>query len=399
MVMRTPSVLFAIGSLATGGSENQLVELLVRTHGRHLDATVVTWDSAIAPVHRERLDAAGVRYFTLAPLPSRQTFEYITIFVRLVRLFRTLRPDIAYPWLEQSSVYIAPISRAQGIPVVVARRNISGAAIENLRLAAFAIRRAETMAAVVTANSAAVAQEAIRRGISREKVRLVRNGHMDVPPLPPPRAEPVVLGYVARFRSEKGHRRLLDALSHVRARTEWRVDLAGDGAARSGLQGEVVRRGLERHVQFVGPISNAREFWRDRAVAVLLSDHEGSPNALIEAAFAGRPLLGTSVGGIPEIVSPRGGLLVSPHDSDEIARSITRLVDDETLRLELGAAAYGQAVERFSMSAFVRGHVAAIEEALEHNRRWSNRRRDVVTAGPGALRRPQGSSPRRLPEG
>jgi glycosyltransferase involved in cell wall biosynthesis len=394
---RLPRVLFAIGSLATGGSENQLVELLARAHRRAVDATVVTWDPEVAPGHRERLAEAGVEHLTLAPLPPRPLYHFAT-FIRVSRLLRRLRPDAAYPWLEQSSFYVAPLCRARGIPVAVARRNISGAEIERVRLAAFAIRRAERLASVVTANSEAVATAAVRRGVAPERIRLVRNGHEQVPPLPPPAAEPVVLGYVARFRAEKGHSRLLDALSRVRAHTPWRIDLAGDGATRERVQAEVTRRGLDERVRFVGPAANVREFWRDRAVAVLLSDHEGSPNALIEAAFAGRALLGTSVGGIPEIVSPSGGLLVSPDDPDGIAESITRLIDDETLRVELGSAAQRQAVERFSMSAFVQGHLAAIDEALESNRRWSKTSRGVVTPGAAVPRRPQGSSPRQRRE-
>jgi glycosyltransferase involved in cell wall biosynthesis len=276
------------------------------------------------------------------------------------------------------------MSRAQGIPVVVARRNISGAAIEKIRLAAFAIRRAERLAAVVTANSTAVAREAVERGIAYERIRLVRNGHVELPPLPPPPTEPVVFGYVARFRSEKGHGRLLDALSLVRTPRPWRVDLAGDGAAQARLQAEVARRGLSDHVRFVGPVANVRDFWRERSGAILLSDHEGSPNALIEAAFAGRPLLGTSVGGIPEIVSPDGGLLVSPDHTKEIAESVSRLIENETLRLEMGAAAYRQAVERFSMTGFVEGHLAAINEALGVKRLRSRKRGEVLRASGGA---------------
>jgi glycosyltransferase involved in cell wall biosynthesis len=392
-----PRVLFAIGSLATGGSENQLVEFLVRTHGRAVNATVVTWNPEVAPIHKERLAGAGVLHLTLAPLPPRPLYHF-AIFARLHALLGRLRPNAVYPWLEQSSFYVAPLARARGIPVAVARRNISGAEIERVRAAAFAIRRAERLASVVTANSEAVAKEAVRRGISPEKIRLVRNGHEEVPPLPPPAAEPVLLGYVARFRSEKGHRRLIDALSRVRARKSWRIDLAGDGAAREGVHAEVVRRGLERYVRFIGPVSNIREFWRERAAAVLLSDHEGSPNALIEAAFAGRPLLGTNVGGIPEIVSPSGGYLVAPYDSDGIAHLIARLIEEEPLRVELGAAAYRQAVERFGMAAFVDGHLAAIAEALAQSGLSSKTSRGVLRAAAGARIRPRRSSPPQLPK-
>jgi len=372
--LRRPRVLFAIGSLATGGSENQLVELLTRIHGRDVDAAVLTWDSTVASTHRKRLGEAGVPLLTLAPLPSRQTLETITVLTRLVALFRRLGFDVAYPWLEHTSFYVAPISRAHGVPVVVARRNVSGAAIETWRIPRYLIRRSERLATVVTGNSKAVVDTAVARGIDPAKLRLVRNGHVILPPLPAPPADIVVLGYVARFRPEKGHRRLVEALAKVQAKTPWRVDLAGEGAAESGLQDEVRRLGLEERVRFLGPVLDVRAFWEDRSAALLLSDHEGSPNSLIEAAFAGRPLIGTDVGGIPEIVAPSGGLLVPPDDPAAIASAIDRLIDDRQLQARLGAAAHRQAKERFGMEAFVEGHLSAIAEARERARPRHRRR-------------------------
>jgi polysaccharide biosynthesis protein PelF len=98
---------------------------------------------------------------------------------------------------------------------------------------------------------------------------------------------------------------------------------------------------------------------------VLLSDHEGSPNALIEAALLGRPLVATAVGGVPEMVDETVGALVDPDDPVAIAGVLQRLIEDAELRDRLGAAARKRAVERYSMDAFVEGHLAAIAEALQ----------------------------------
>jgi glycosyltransferase involved in cell wall biosynthesis len=368
-----PRVVFVIGSLLPGGSERQLVELLVRIHPQEVDATLITWDRGHDSPARKRLLDAGVRHEPLAPLPARRAFRRPVVLARLARILRSVRPDVVYPWLEEASLVVAPIARAHGMPVAIARRNISGASIEKQPLAAWAIRRAERLGAVVTVNSVAVLDAAKHRGIPPDRLRLVRNGHPELPPLPLPAGSPVAVGYVARFRPEKGHRRLLSVLRELDKDGTWRVDLAGEGLLMPTIAQEVESLGLSEHVRLVGPVDDIRGFWRDRAIGVLLSDHEGSPNALIEAAFCGRPLLGTEVGGIPEVIAPSGGILVSPDNPQVIAEQLAKLIRTETLRRQLGQGAYQQAQQRFAMTSFVQGHLDAIREAS--SKRQSPRRR------------------------
>jgi glycosyltransferase involved in cell wall biosynthesis len=124
-----------------------------------------------------------------------------------------------------------------------------------------------------------------------------------------------------------------------------------------------VARGLSGHVNAGGPIDDVREFWAEHDIAVLLSDNEGSPNALIEAALAGRPLVGTDGGGTREIVSPEGGFLVS-REPGEIAPALERLIDDVELRLRLGAGARRHAVALHDLGRSVDDHLAVVAEAV-----------------------------------
>ena len=126
----------------------------------------------------------------------------------------------------------------------------------------------------------------------------------------------------------------------------------------------MARAGLEERVRFVGPVDDIHQFWRQRAIAVLLSDHEGSPNALIEAALAGRPIVATNVGGTPEVVGANGGFLVPLDDPATAARLLARLIEHDDERDELGQQARRQALERFSLANFVSGHLAALKHAL-----------------------------------
>ena len=364
MAERPPRVLFAIGSLSRGGSERQLIQLVSAAHPDRIEAVILTFSSVCDPGHAALLRDLGVDLVQVSPARGPRALRPLASVPRALRVLQQVKPDLAYPWLEEASATIAPAAGALGIPLVIARRSVCGAPSEKWAPFRAAIHWAEKRAIRVTGNSCAVIEEAVGRGIPRERLRLVRNGHPPVNPLSPPNGSEVVLGYLANYRAEKGHRRLLDALELIESETPWRVDLAGAGPLREQVGSEIAERGLGGRVAAAGPISDVRGFWARRDVAVLLSDDEGSPNALIEAAMLGRPLVGTDGGGTREIVAPDGGLLVS-HEPHEIAAALGRLIDDRELRLALGRGARRHAVEQHDLERSVAGHVGVIKEALE----------------------------------
>ena len=359
----SPRVMFAIGGLSRGGSERQLMELVAAAHPERIKATIVTFSSVCDPEHRQTLRELGVELIQMSPSRGPRALRPAVSVPRLLATMRRLRPNVVYAWLEEAAATVTPPAMALGIPVVVARRSVCGSPAERFAFFRLSIRWAERRAQLVTGNSEAVIAEAIRRGIAPERLRLTRNGHRPVGPLPPPEDEGVAFGYLANYRSEKGHLRLLDALQLLQAEKPWRCDLAGAGPLRDQVAEEIDARGLSGRVAAGGPVTDIRRFWATHDVAVLLSDDEGSPNTLIEAAMLGRPLVGTDGGGTREIVSPESGLLVS-RDPAEIAAALQRLVEDEQLRLRLGEGAHGHAIEQHDLEAFAAGHVEAIHEAL-----------------------------------
>jgi glycosyltransferase involved in cell wall biosynthesis len=361
---RRPRVLFTIGGLDRGGSEIQLVSFLEQVNGTRLDATLVTASPATDSSLARRLDAAGVDVEFLSPRDTSRPRRLAVSAVGLAALFARRRPDAAYAWLEEAALLTAPMAKLTRTPLVVARRNIHGSYAGRRGAVVRAIHRAERAAEVVTVNSRAVGDASLARGIAPSRIRMVPNGHAALPNLPPPPDGDVALGYVARFRSEKGHFRLLEALSRVRTGAPWHIDLAGDGPLQAPVEEEVRRRGLQDRVRFVGALDDTRGFWAAHHVAVLLSDHEGSPNALIEAAMAGRPMVATAVGGVPDVVAPDAGALVATDDPGATADALVRFIEDPGLRRRAGEAAHRHAVEQFSMDRSVEGHWAALAEVL-----------------------------------
>lgn len=360
---RPLKVLFAIGSLRGGGSEHQLTRLVTHVAAEGIEPILGLAIDAPEAQLRPAVEASETPIHSVGPVHVRKRLRPLVTLYRWHRLVRTTKPDVVYAWLEETSMYLVPVARSLGIPAAVSRRNVSGANAEHRRIVRIAVRQAERRADVVTCNSESVRAAATERGISPTRLRVVRNGHRIPPAEEPADDEPVRVGYVARFREEKGHRRLLEVLSRIETRRAWSVTLAGDGELMEPVREEVERRGLRHRVRFAGLVTDMDAFWAKHHVAALFSDHEGSPNALIEAALAGRPIVATAVGGVPEVCDPGGMQTHELTDMQGLANSLSTIIDDPELARSRGQAARRSASKRYSLEGSVAGHVAALREA------------------------------------
>src|SRR5688572_19672148 len=169
------------------------------------------------------------------------------------------------------------------------------------------------------------------------------------PDLPPPSRRPEgdplrrpTIGVVARLAPQKGHRVLFDALPAVRAAIpEVYARLVGheELSKAAELHAYAVERGVDDLVWFEGFRSDIAQVMADLDVFVLPSLWEGFGLVLLEAMAAGRPVVASAVGPIPEIVVDGvTGLLVPPGDPAALAEGIIRLLRDPDL-----AAAFGRA--------------------------------------------------------
>lgn len=359
-----PRIVFVIGGLGSGGSETQLTELLLHAHPHALHAEVVLVSGG-PTARRARLEAHGVRVWEMRASRRRGVVNAAQTAWRVTRQIARLRPAAVYAWLEESALLAAPAAWATGRPLIVARRNVIGGKFEReIAFGAPLMHAIERRAAIVTANSEAGRRFAEGRGVDATRIRVIYNGHPAMPMLPLPVDGPFTFGYLARFRPEKGHARLLETLRRLKPALPARVLLGGDGPLMDATRRAAAEAGVEGRVEFDGPVNDVRAFWARCHAALLLSDHEGQPNALIEAALAGRASVATNVGGSPEVVLPDGGYVVSPDDPAAMAACMEQLVGSPALARELGSAAHRQATGRFAMHRCVDGHLAAITEVL-----------------------------------
>lgn len=150
---------------------------------------------------------------------------------------------------------------------------------------------------------------------------------------------------VGRLTAQKGHLVLIEAFAElIRGGHDASLVLAGDGELRPQVEAAIRRLGLESRVRITGWIDERRvreEILAARAVA-LASFAEGLPVVLMEALALGRPVVATSIAGIPELVRPgRSGWLVTPGSAEELACALREVLHTPAERLD-AMAAYGR---------------------------------------------------------
>jgi glycosyltransferase involved in cell wall biosynthesis len=180
----------------------------------------------------------------------------------------------------------------------------------------------------------------------------------------------MVVGAVGRLSPEKGLHHLLKGLAILRSHGLL-VDLilVGDGPERPRLDLDSRAFGLDGHVKFLGVRRDLPRIYAVMDVFALPSLQEASPMALLEAMAAGRPIVATSVGGVPEILeNGRSGLLVTPGCPVALADGLERLTSDSALRHRLGDAARHRVAERFDISHTVERHAQLYRELLTERR-------------------------------
>jgi len=176
--------------------------------------------------------------------------------------------------------------------------------------------------------------------------------------------------FLGRLEPAKGTAELLDAVALLAPRfPQLRLVMGGNGDL-DGFQRGAAERGIADRIALPGWLdAAARDAELARASVFCLPSHaEGLPMAVLEAMAAGKAVVASSVGGIPELVQDGvNGLLVPAHDAAALAAALARLLDDDSLRRQLGVQARATVEARYSTRA-VCGRLAAIYNDLAGTR-------------------------------
>lgn len=235
------------------------------------------------------------------------------------------------------------------------------------------------LADMLAACSEGVRAHMIAQGVSPSTIRVLYNGvypeQFDaLPDRATMRAElglsahAPVIGEVAHLSARKGQRYLLEATAILRARWPDLICLlVGEGVEREVLTRRVAQLGLEDAVRFTGYRHDAPAVMQAMDVVVLPSVAiEGLGVVLIEAAFLGKPVVGSDAPGIREaMLDGVTGLLAPPGDAEGLAAAIDTLLADPELARRMGQAGRERARSMFTVERMAARAEALYRELLE----------------------------------
>jgi glycosyltransferase involved in cell wall biosynthesis len=157
---------------------------------------------------------------------------------------------------------------------------------------------------------------------------------------------------VGRLSREKRHVVSIQAAERLKAMmpdTVLRLILVGDGPERTSIERMAVSLGVSDRVILVGHQDDVTPYYAAADLAVISSDTEGSPNALLEAMAAGKPVVATAVGGIPEIVTHEDtALLVPPGDPGKLAEAMARVLSSPEAMRQMAGRAHALILSHYS---------------------------------------------------
>jgi L-malate glycosyltransferase len=360
-----PRVLHLVDSLNIGGTENQMacVALRMRQIGHRITVGCLRAEGPLLQV----LQRAGVPVVEFRKEKTLLSFNGARQLLRLAGFLRRGKFDVLHAHDLWSTLLGVPAARLAHVPVVISSRRYL-ADLEwytpwRNRVMRFMYR----LSTRVLVNSQAVRHRLVTRDrVGPQKVRVIYNA-VDVerfagvrrkkskllPAMPD--GSRVIAVLANMYNRVKGHDCLISAARSV---CEHEPDvvflLIGDGTERPRLEAQTRDAGLEKKVMFLGRRTDVPELLACCDLAVLPSQAEAFPNALLESMSAGLPVVASAVGGSQEVIeNGQNGLLVPPGNPEALAAAILRLIRDPRLAMKLAVTGQDDMRKHFSFDRLI----------------------------------------------
>jgi len=366
-------ILYIHGIDSIGGAERDLLAMLNRLNRAEWEPHVACPSGG--PLHG-MVSGASIAHHSLVLSPWRKWFSPFVRWLgvnNLRTLLKQLQPALIHVndiWWVPHTIRAVRNFAPKRIPIVAHVRQ----EIEPEKISRYYLDQVDAVIAI----SKQVEQALISGGVASRSVRTIYSG-LDLSTLVPRKhdykairfklglsSDALLLGTVANLFPRKGYDVMLRALPMIlkaEPSTQYVIIGAGEREYEETLRELSKELGIAHCVHFYGFQDPVRPFLEAMDLYVHPARMEGFGIAVIEAMAAGRAVVATNVGGLPEVVEDgRTGLLVASDNPEALSSAVVSLLRDKIRREEMGECGAKLVRERFDLEV----SVGAMEQVYRH---------------------------------
>jgi glycosyltransferase involved in cell wall biosynthesis len=371
-------VAIIIDSLRIGGAQ-RLVSAFASHASRHgIEPVIINLKDGSPSVILDGILAAGVKVVTI---PSYSLFNLKRL-RWLVGFLKESKIDVVQTHLMYANILGSVAAHRAGLPVICTLHSThvkSGFKAGLLkRLEDYCLQRFATRILAV-GDMVASAHQGHYEG---RDVDVIANGIPEMEEVSDSErarvrsefgvnGQPIVIT-VGRFSTSKGYEDMIEAFKLLQQKNlQTKLLMVGSGSTQPAIRSQIEKLGLDESVILTGERHDIPQLLASSDVFASSSHREGLPLSVLEAMMAGLPIVATSVGDIPNVVTGETGVIVPPHQPEMLAAALEELLTDADRRQNMGRAARERALQEYSVDVWMKRHLELYEDVIHSVRRGS----------------------------
>lgn len=390
---RPVPILLALRELHYGGIQRDVTKMALKLDRSRFEPHVATYQTD--GIRTEELKRSGVPVLHI-PLSSLKSPTALTAAIRMRRYVREHGIRLVHAY-DTSAVFVVPMARALRVPAVLSSTLGHRELLD--RRSHRQMRWTDQMVDIVVVNCEAMRRHLIDdEHVPDDRIELCYNG-VDTTEFFPEKTQhadailkvPLLIGTVCVLRPEKALTLLQEAFSRVRyLDTNMKLVFVGSGPLLISLQENAARLGIAETNVFVPATPDVATVMRSMDIFVLPSYSEAFSNSLLEAMACGCSVVGSRVGGTPELIgsNEERGLLFKSGDVADLASKLSKLIKDVGLRHHLGTLAANFVRENLTMEIATERIAAIYDKLLQRKtgRQIHREQRSSQQRSPGKIK-------------
>ncbi len=328
-----------------GGAQIHLLELIKGLQNK-LDFEVIVGEKGFLT---DRLDELKIKYYIVNSLQRELSLkqDYLA-FQEIKNLIKTLKPDLIHCHSSKAGIIGRCVAFICKIPAVFTAHGWAFHPKVNLKSRLIALL-AECLAGLISQKIICVSDFDYELALKtklfpKTKLTTIHNGlaELDLNSYKnyefsfsePENNKSVKILMAARFAEPKRQDLLILAFSELIKKTNQNIILllAGEGSQKSACKELAKSLNLSSHIHFLGEIYPIEPLIEKADIFCLISEREGLPISLLEAARQSKPLIASAVGGIPEIIENQiNGFLINNNSLSELQNALLNSLNNNLL--------------------------------------------------------------------